>query len=73
MKWHNFRVEPDGDASSQQRYLNINPEGVLFREAQDITEELGISKLCLHNYLSHVIYHHCCSEPTQQGLLAVRP
>ena len=44
MKWRALRVEQGVDGRSKQCYLNINPEGTLLREAQDITEELGISK-----------------------------
>jgi hypothetical protein len=43
VKWRNLNFAADG-AGSKHGYLNINPEGVLLRESQDIAEELGISK-----------------------------
>jgi hypothetical protein len=35
---------PMGGEAVQKRYLDINPEGILLREAQDVSEELMIMK-----------------------------
>lgn len=42
-----LRIHPErskGRSRDSFRYLNINPEGVLLKESQDITEELNMSK-----------------------------
>jgi DNA-binding ferritin-like protein len=45
--WRNVReraerLEPFGGERSGQKYLDINPEGTILRETQDIAEELRI-------------------------------
>lgn len=35
---------PKGRNRDSFRYLNINPEGVLLKESQDITDELNMSE-----------------------------
>ncbi|RYO91624.1 hypothetical protein DL766_003197 [Monosporascus sp. MC13-8B] len=41
---HASNMLPNSPSKPGNQYLNINPEGVLFKEAQDITEELKIMK-----------------------------
>jgi len=51
-----LRPPPYGDetAPQNQKYLDINPEGTLLREAQDIAEELQIM-LRIYNQQLHVV------------------
>jgi hypothetical protein len=45
---------PYGTENANQKYLDINPEGTLLREAQDIAEELQIM-LRIYNQQLHVV------------------
>ncbi|KAF7554998.1 hypothetical protein G7Z17_g2492 [Cylindrodendrum hubeiense] len=42
VKWQPMNVDANSSEDSTRSYLNINPEGVLLRESQDIAEELSI-------------------------------
>lgn len=44
MKVYSGNMSSMGGEAVQQRYLDINPEGILLQEAQDISEELMIMK-----------------------------
>lgn len=43
---------PKGRNRESFRYLNINPEGVLLKESQDITDELNMSEYPLEWMIS---------------------
>ena len=49
---HERNMMADTSSSVANKYLNINPEGLLFREAQDIAEELKIMKRIYSEQLS---------------------
>ncbi|RYP79475.1 hypothetical protein DL770_006656 [Monosporascus sp. CRB-9-2] len=67
---------PNSPRNAGNKYLNINPEGILFKEAQDIAEELKIMKRIYTEQLNVVkdFKRHIChptGKDTTQGDTAV--
>ncbi|RYP76353.1 hypothetical protein DL771_001792 [Monosporascus sp. 5C6A] len=64
---HAKNMLPNRPHNAGHKYLNINPEGVLFKEAQDIAEELKIMKRVYTEQLNVVkdFKRHLC-HPTDR-------